>query len=151
MALAARARVYDAPAGTPIVRQGEVSDAAYFLIDGRTFAIHQEEDGAERVLTVHNAGDFFGEIAALTGVPRTASVIVEQPTTVLQVPAAALRKLMANSQLNRVFLTKMTERMMRMQMVELPRFAGLDQETLRELRTPEPQPVAGAQPVPTAI
>ena len=45
----------------------------------------------------------------------------------------------------------MTERMVRMQMVELPRFAGLDQETLRELRTPEPQPVAGAQPVPTAI
>jgi len=28
--------------------------------------------------------------------------------------------------------------MVRMSMIELPRFAGVDQESLRELRTPEP-------------
>jgi MFS family permease len=37
-ALAAQTRVYDAPPGTAIVRQGEQSDAAYFLLDGRTVA-----------------------------------------------------------------------------------------------------------------
>jgi CRP-like cAMP-binding protein len=149
-ALAAQTRVYDAPPGTAIVRQGEQSDAAYFLLDGRTVA-SRAEDGAERVLGVHSAGDFFGEIAALTGIPRTASVLAEQPTSVLQVPAAALRKLTRDPQLNRVFLSKLTERMMRMNMIELPRFAGLDQETLRELRTPDPQAASEGQPVPTAI
>jgi CRP-like cAMP-binding protein len=149
-ALAAQTRVYDAPPGTAIVRQGEQSDAAYFLLDGRTVASHAE-NGAERVLGVHSAGDFFGEIAALTGIPRTASVVAEQPTSVLQVPAAALRKLTRDPQLNRVFLSKLTERMARMNMIELPRFAGLDQETLRELRTPDLQAVSEGQPVPTAI
>jgi hypothetical protein len=38
-----------------------------------------------------------------------------------------------------------------MNMIELPRFAGLDQETLRELRTPEPLATSEGQPVPTAI
>jgi CRP-like cAMP-binding protein len=148
-ALAASILVYRLT-GTAIVRQGQVSDAAYFLIDGRTVASRQEEDGAERILEVHNAGDFFGEIAALTGVPRTASVLAEQATTVLQVPAMALRKMMGDSQLNRVFLSKLTERMVRMQMVALPGFAGIDQETLRDLRTPETRSVAATEAVPSA-
>jgi len=126
------------------VRQGEQSDAAYFVLDGRTVA-SQAPDGAERVLEVHNAGDFFGEIAALTSVPRTASVIAEQPTTVLAVPAAALRNLMSEPLINRVFLSKLTERMLRMQMVALPGFGGLDQEALRDLRTPDPQAPPEAQ------
>jgi MFS transporter, DHA3 family, tetracycline resistance protein len=149
--LAAQTRVYDAPVGTAIVRQGERSDAAYFVIDGRTIASRQEEDGAERVLEIHNAGDFFGEIGALTGVPRTASVIAEQATTVLQVEAAALRKMMSDPRLNRVLLSKLTERMLRMEMVALPGFGGLAQEMLRELRTPEPQALPETQLQPVAI
>jgi MFS family permease len=148
--LASQARVYDVPAGMAIVRQGDQSDATYFLLNGRTVASHVQ-DGAERVLEIHNAGDFFGEIAALTSMPRTASVLAEQPTNVLAVPAGVLRKLTRNPQLNRVFLSKLTERMVRMNMVELPRFAGLDQEALRELRTPEPPLTAEVQPAPTTI
>jgi hypothetical protein len=147
-ALATQARVYDAPPGTAVVRHGETSDAAYFLLDGRTVA-SRAGDGDERVLEVHNAGDFFGEIAALTGVPRTANVIAEQPTTLLHVPARTLRALMSDPELHRIFLSKMTERMLRVDMIELPRFAGLDQETLRDLRTPEPSPIAGPVLVPT--
>jgi hypothetical protein len=59
--------------------------------------------------------------------------------------------MVGDPQLNRLFLSKRTERMVRMNMVELPRFAGLDQETLRDLRTPEPRSVAGAQPIPTSV
>jgi hypothetical protein len=149
--LAAQTRVYGAPAGTAIVRQGESSDAAYFVIDGRTIASRQEEDGAERVLEVHNAGDFFGEIGALTSVPRTASVIAEHGPMVLQVPAAALRTMMSDRQLNRVFLSKLTERMLRMGMVALPGFGGLDQEMLRDLHTPELQAMPESQLRPAAI
>jgi len=67
-------------------------------------------------------------------------VLAEQPTTVLQVPAAVLQTLTRDPQLKRLFLSKMTERMQRMNMIELPRIAGLTQDTLSELRTPTPQP-----------
>jgi len=69
-------------------------------------------------------------------------VITDEPTTLLQVPATALRQMMRNPLLNRVFLSKMTERMVRMNMLDLPRMGGIDQQTLRELRTPEPQTAA---------
>lgn len=143
--LATHSRVHDAPAGTAIVRTGETSDAAYFLLDGRTVA-SRNDHGTERVLEVHSAGDFFGEVAAITGMPRTASVVAEQPTTLLQVPAETLRRLRNDPDVNRALLTKMTERMARLEIIELPRFSALDQSTLRELRTPEPEPVTGIAP-----
>jgi CRP-like cAMP-binding protein len=136
--------VYDAPAGTKIVQQGDMSDAAYFVLDGRAVA-GREERGEYRELEVLNAGDFFGEIAALTGVPRTADVVADLPTTLLQVPAATLREMAGDAQLNRVFLSRMADRMVRMGLIDLPRFASLDQQALRELRT-QPAPVSEGQP-----
>ena len=138
-ALARQLRVFEVPAGTSVVRTGDASTAAYFLLDGRTVATR---DG--RVLEVHNAGDFFGEIAALTGTPRTADVLTERATTLLQAPAPVLRRLMDDPALQRVLFSKMTERLMRLDLLELPRMVGLDQSTLRELRTADtesPTPV----------
>jgi MFS family permease len=135
--LAAEALVCDAPAGTMILRKGDTSNNAYFVLDGQV-AAGREEGGQYHVLEVLNAGDFFGEIAALTGSPRTANVVAEQPTTLLQLSAPALRKMMADPLLNRIFMSKMTERMVRMNMLDLPRFVGLDQQTLHELRANEP-------------
>ncbi len=136
--LAAQAQVYEAPSGTTIIRKGEVSDAAYFLLDGRTFA-GWEEAGAYRVLEVHSGGDFFGEIAALTSMPRTAHVVAEEDTTLLRVPATALREMAGKPELNRLFLSKMTERMVRMDLLDIPRMMDRDQGLLRELRSPEPE------------
>jgi hypothetical protein len=44
---------------------------------------------------------------------------------------------MNDSELNRLFLSKMTERMLRMNMLDLPRLGALDQQSLRELRQPD--------------
>ncbi len=128
------ASVAEAPAGTAILRVGDKSDAAYFVLDGRAVA-GVEEGGRERVLEVMNPGDFFGEIAALTGVSRTANVVSEQPTTLLQVHASALRSLMADPTLSRLILSKMTERLNRSLSPDLPRLAGIDQQALHDLRT----------------
>lgn len=129
---------HEAPAGTVILQRGEVSDEAYFILEGRAVA-GREEAGDYRPLEILNAGDFFGEIAALTGVPRTANVIAEEATRLLKLPAAALRRIMSDAQINRLFLSKMTERMVRMNMIDMPRYASLDQQSLRELRTPHPE------------
>jgi CRP-like cAMP-binding protein len=83
-------------------------------------------------------GDFFGEIAALTGSRRTANAVAEQPTMLLEVPAATLRSVMDVPALSSLFLSAMTERLTRTQDADRPRLAGNDQEALRDLRTPKP-------------
>jgi len=67
-----------------------VSDAAYFILDGSTTAGIPVDDGF-RGLSTMAAGDFFGEIAALTGSRRTANVVADKPTMLLEVPASTLR------------------------------------------------------------
>ncbi|GAB4579312.1 MAG: hypothetical protein Fur0022_20500 [Anaerolineales bacterium] len=137
------ARYLVAEEGCVIVRHGEVSDAAYFIVQGKAIA-GRAEGHQETVLEVLNSGDFFGEIAALTGLPRTANIIVEKPTDLLRIPATTLRELSSQPELNRVFMTKMTERMIRMNMIEMPKMMALDQNVLRELRTETP--ALGVQP-----
>ena len=134
-ALIRRARVSDAPAGSTIIRHGEKADDAYFVLAGKAVAGVATEGGDYRSLSTLSPGDFFGEIAALTGAPRTANVVAEAPTTLLTVPAAALRGLMADPALSQLFLSKMSERLSRTHTADWPRLAGLDQESLRELRT----------------
>lgn len=131
-------RVVEAAEGTVIIRQGEKSDAAYFILNGSTFA-GQERNGLEHILEVHAAGDFFGEIGALTSMPRTANVVASQPTELLRVTATSLREMHKIPALNRIFLSKMTERMVRLEMIELPKRLAYDQSVLRELRTVEPE------------
>jgi CRP-like cAMP-binding protein len=135
--LIARARVIEAPEGTRIVTAGDAGDAAFFVLNGRTVAGLATEEEGFRALSSMTAGDFFGEIAALTGSRRTANVVAEEPTTLMEVPADALRSLMAVPQISQLVFSKLTERLSRTN-ADLPRFAGLDQGTLKDLRTRRP-------------
>ncbi len=132
--LVTQAHVADAAEGTRVLTAGEIGDAAYFILSGRTVAGIADDSGEFRALSSMEAGDFFGEIAALTGSRRTANVVAEVPTTLMEVPAAALRQLMAVPQISSLVFTKLTERLSRTNS-DLPRFAGLDQGTLRDLRS----------------
>lgn len=132
--LASQMWVQEAAEGTAILRQNQVSDDAYFILDGRT-AVGRQENGRNRLLEKLNAGDFFGEIAALTSAPRTANVIADVPTRLLQVPASTLREMTKVPELNRLLVSKMTERMVILNMVDISLFGGLNQQSLRDLRT----------------
>jgi CRP-like cAMP-binding protein/predicted MFS family arabinose efflux permease len=137
-ALIRASQVRDVPEATTIVSEGDIGDAAYFILDGQVVAGTPSDGGGYRSLSSMAAGDFFGEIAALTGSRRTATVVAEQPTTVMEVPAQSLRGLMAIPELGSLFLSKLTERLNRTNSPDLPRFSGVDQASLRDLRTPRP-------------
>jgi CRP-like cAMP-binding protein/sugar phosphate permease len=133
-----KATVREADTGAPIVRQGDAGDSAYFILEGSVVAGTPNEDGSYRSLATMGEGDFFGEIAALTGSRRTANAVAEQPTTLLEVPATTLRSVMDIPALSSLFLSTLTERLTRTQSADRPRLAGNDQEALRDLRTPKP-------------
>ena len=137
-ALLAASSVRDVPAGATIVDVGAVGDAAYFILDGRAAAGTPEADGSYRSLSSMEAGEFFGEIAALTGSRRTATVVAEESSTIVEVPATALRALMTVPELGSLFLSTLTERLSRTNQADLPRFSGVDQASLKDLRTPRP-------------
>ena len=122
----------------PRVPGGETASSAYFILDGQTTAGIPVGDDY-RGLSTMSAGDFFGEIAALTGSPRTADVVADADTTLMEVPADALRATMVVPEVNRVVLSALTSRLQRTEAADLPRLAGIDQADLRDLRTPRPQ------------
>jgi len=139
-----KATIRRAEPGSTVVREGEAGGSAFFILEGRVVAGTPTASGAYRALATMGEGDFFGEIAALTGSPRTANVVADEPTTLLEVPAETLRGLMSIPPLSQLFLSKLTERLVRTSTPDLPRLAEMDQESLRDLRTP--QPIAEAPP-----
>jgi hypothetical protein len=56
----------------------------------------------------------------------------------LEVPADGLRATMAVPEIQRLVFSTLTSRLLRTEAADLPRLAGVDQASLRELRTPRP-------------
>jgi small-conductance mechanosensitive channel/CRP-like cAMP-binding protein len=77
--------------GERVVRQGEPGDALYVIVEGS--AVVSIADGAsmEREVARLARGEFFGEMALLTGEPRTAHVSAADDLDVLVIRKEALR------------------------------------------------------------
>ena len=84
------------PAGAVIVRQGTPANTFYIILDGAV-AVLREEAGQSRQVEMLRRGQFFGEIALLRDVPRTATVQALVPTTLLALDRAAFRDLVLQS------------------------------------------------------
>jgi CRP-like cAMP-binding protein len=78
--------------GERIIREGEVGEALYILVEGQVLVYRE---GPPRVPLTHlDEGDFFGEIALLTKRARSASVeAVGGEVVVLELPRAMLSEL----------------------------------------------------------
>lgn len=60
--------------GESLIRQGEPGDCMYVIVSGRLRVVLEQAGQAERVLRELGRGESIGEIALLTGQPRTATV-----------------------------------------------------------------------------
>lgn len=66
--------------GDAILTQGQGGEGLFVIESGEAEAVHRRADGTSIVLNPLLPGDFFGELALLTDVTRTASVIAKKPT-----------------------------------------------------------------------
>jgi MFS family permease len=135
----AGADLAEAPQGATIIRHGEAGDEAFFILAGRAVAGLETPGGGYRALSAMEAGDFFGEIGALLDMPRTADVVADEDIEVLRVPGRNLDVLLEDPRLRYLILSKLTERVDRTHIADLPRLARLDPEALRDLRRPDRQ------------
>jgi CRP-like cAMP-binding protein len=66
--------------GRAIVEEGQAGEALFVVLTGTARVVR-----ADRKVAALIPGDFFGELSALDGGPRTASVVPETPVEVLRV------------------------------------------------------------------
>jgi CRP-like cAMP-binding protein len=79
----------DVPAGTLLTKEGASGKEFVVIIDGAA-----EVRRRGRKINELGSGDFLGEIALVSGAPRTATVKTTEPTLALVLTAQAFRSLM---------------------------------------------------------
>ena len=90
LAKASTTRIF-AP-GEAIVRRGMEGNSMFVIVRGAV-KVQIPEGDSQKTINRLTANDFFGEMSLLTGQPRTATVIAEEETEVVQIKKTALRPL----------------------------------------------------------
>ena len=90
--LAVSSRIHIYGAGEPVVRQGDASSEMFILQSG-TVVVQRERGNGQSALDVARMepGEFFGEMALMTGEKRTATVRALTPCTLIGVDHGALK------------------------------------------------------------
>jgi hypothetical protein len=96
--------------GSYIVRQGEEGEKFYLIRSG-TVNVVREADGSSESIATLTRGDFFGEVALLSGGARNATIVAIEPTVVYSLKKGDFLAALAASpslddQLRGVFFTR---------------------------------------------
>jgi small-conductance mechanosensitive channel/CRP-like cAMP-binding protein len=81
--------------GERIVRQGDAGDSMYVVVDGTAIVTVTDDSDSDREVARLGRGEFFGEMALLTGESRNANVTAVDDLTVLVITKAALQDMLA--------------------------------------------------------
>jgi CRP-like cAMP-binding protein len=77
--------------GTALFIQNEPSDRVLVLLEGRVKVAAASADGREAVLAFRGPGEVLGEMSAIDGLPRSASVIAVDPVEALALSTGDFR------------------------------------------------------------
>jgi CRP/FNR family cyclic AMP-dependent transcriptional regulator len=88
-ALTERARTRRWPVGAALFLEGELSSSVLVVVSGRVKVFSLTDQGEEIVLAVRGPGSLLGDMSAVDGLPRSASVTALEPVVALVVPTPA--------------------------------------------------------------
>lgn len=123
------------PPGKVIYLQGSPADRFYYLKSGRVKVFLNSEDGSEKILTVYEAGNVFGEASFFDERPRVSSAITVTHCETVVIDRQTLEEeINRNPQLLLTF-TKVLARTVRMlsEHVDTMAFLRADQRIARYL------------------
>ncbi len=116
--------------GQVVFRQGDTGDAMYVVYSGKVRVLH-EENGEELPLNTLFAGDHFGELALVSNEPRSATIRSAADSTLIGIPAEAVRSLLDKNQELRQYFDRYADRL------ELWNFVKLVGQLGTQLRPPQ--------------
>ncbi len=99
--------------GEVLFRQGETGDGLYIVLTGRLLIVYTEDDGHERLLAEVGVGETVGEVALITGEPRSATITAARESNLVKLPTALFERLL--DEYPRM-MTQITRILMRRQM-----------------------------------
>ncbi len=133
-----RLRLKSCDPGTPIVRQGDIGDAVYFVARGEVAVVRESDDphSTAEPLTLARLGpgSIFGEMALVSKDPRTASVICETSVDALELMRDDIEELSFKiAQVAGAMARFTRERMISNLMATNPLFKPFDEESRKQL------------------
>ena len=82
--------------GVTVFRQGDPGGSMYVIRAGKVRVL-KESQGRQRAVSTLGPGDFFGEMAVVTGRPRSATAEVIEEADLLKVPADKLQDMVTGA------------------------------------------------------
>lgn len=83
------------PGGWTLFKEGEEANALYFVIFGRLGAYVRDPTGEDREIAQIHAGEVIGEMALISGEPRTATIVAIRDSEMLRLTRTAFDRLVA--------------------------------------------------------
>ena len=80
-----------------IITEGAVGDSMYILISGSVRILKKENDSEEMVINNLYGETYFGELALIDNLPRSASVVTNETTKILRLKKIVLDNLLDNN------------------------------------------------------
>ncbi len=134
-AFAAHHHTVPFPPGKLIYLQGSPADRFYYLKSGRVKVFINSEDGSEKILTVYEAGNVFGEASFFDELPRVSSAITVTRCEIVVIDRPTLEEEMRQNPQILLTITRVLARTVRMlsDHVDTMAFLRADQRIARYL------------------
>lgn len=86
-------KVYEAPTGTVLCQENEISDTLFVILQGEVEVTKVSAEEV-KVLDKLGVGQLFGEISALLSMPRIATVVAIKPSLILEIKINEFKNLL---------------------------------------------------------
>ncbi|MGH7934965.1 MAG: cyclic nucleotide-binding domain-containing protein [Candidatus Binataceae bacterium] len=116
-----------------VCRKGEYELDLCFILDGAVDLYDELPDQGRVKLATFVAGNFYGELGAIGGLPRTADVVAAERTEIFYLPRYALKYVEINVAARAILAHRYRERAVRNITVELELFHGVKPEFINDL------------------